>query len=72
MGGGFELGPCFYGVVLGDLSGLAIILLRKRELVVLHCVVGVCGLRLFLMVSGVGLLSMIQGISCHTHWSPDF
>ena len=55
MGGGFESGPCFKGVVLGDLSGLAIILLRKRELVVLHCVVGVCGLCLFLMVSGVGL-----------------
>ena len=36
---GFSVGSLFCGVVLGLLSSLANILLRKRELVALHCVV---------------------------------
>ena len=50
----FCVGSLLCGVVLGVLSSLATILLRKRELVaLLNCVVAVCALCLFLTVPWV-------------------
>ena len=53
------MGTCarslFYGVILGVLPSLAIILGRKTELTALLCVVAVCVPCLVLMVPWVGL-----------------
>ena len=62
------LGRCFLWVVLGSLSSLAIILLRKRELVALLYVVAVCALCLFLLVLWVGLQLVIVVFPGHTHF----
>ena len=62
----FVLGP-FCVVVLDVLSILAIILLRKRELVVLLCDVDACALCLFFTVSMVGLWSGIMAFPGHNH-----
>ena len=57
----FLFGPCIViNALLRVLSSFAAILLRKRELVVLHllsscCHVAVCVLCLFLVISWVGL-----------------
>ena len=58
----------FCGVVHGVLSSLENILLRKRELVALLCVVAVCVLCLFLRVLWVGLWSVIAALPGHTHF----
>ena len=56
-GGGEDAGPLFCGVVLGIISSLAIILLRKRAgcFTKNNCVVAVYVLYLFLIVLWVGL-----------------
>ena len=50
VGGGGCVGSLFCNAFLGAFSSLAVILLRKRELVLFICVVAICGRRLFLMV----------------------
>ena len=57
-------------MILSVLSGLAIVLLRKWELVSLQllcCVVVVCVLCLFLTVPWAGLQSVIVAFPGHTH-----
>ena len=53
--------------ILCILSSLAIILLRKRELVATICVVTVCVLFLILAVLWVGLQSVILAFPGHRH-----
>ena len=65
---GVVLGPCFCGVVVGALDSLAIILLRKGEVVALiQLCCGCCDLCLFLIKLWVGLQSVIVACPDQTH-----
>ena len=67
----FGVGICVQSFVLCVflyvLSCLAIILLRKRELIDLLCVVAVSVSCLFLMLPWVGLRSVIVAFPSYTH-----
>ena len=58
--------PLFYNLVLGALSSFTSLLLGKEETVNLLCVVAVCILCPFLVVSWVGLHSVIVAFPSHT------
>ena len=67
IGFGFKcVGSMLFGVVLGVISSLSVILLRKRELVLcFHCVLAVYVLCFSLAASCVGLRSVIVAFSGH-------